>query len=130
MTLDDRSGDGQAQPRMAAEAFGLGPDGMEAVEDRLTMFGRNAGPFVVDPDQDIVAHMGRGDLDQPAGGREADRIVDDIVDRSGKPAGLPHDDRAGPAGAGEGDLDVAGFAPGLPRRDQLADEVAEVDRLE
>src|SRR5687768_14360127 len=103
---------------------------MEAVKNRLTMLFGDARSFVVDADLDLVSDMGRGDLDQPAWGREADRIIDDIVDRPRQPPRLPHDNRAGLARAGEGDPDVSGFAPGFPRFDQLADEVAQVDRLE
>jgi len=51
---------------MAAEAVLFRPYRVEAVEDRLARFGRHAGALIVDADADLVAHAGRGDLDQPA----------------------------------------------------------------
>ena len=85
---------------MAAEAFAFRPDRVEAVEDRLARFGRNAGALVVDADPDLVADPRRGDFDQPAGRREADRIVEDVVDRARQPVGLAHDRRRCPCAAG------------------------------
>ena len=35
---------------------------MEAVKDRLTKLGRNAGSFIVDPNADLVSDMRRGDF--------------------------------------------------------------------
>ena len=48
----------------------------------------------------VVSDAGGGDLDQPAGGREADRIVDDVVDRSDQPARHRQGRRPSPCAAG------------------------------
>ena len=48
MALDDRPGDGEAEPGMAAEILAFGPDRMEAVEDRLARLGGHARPLVLD----------------------------------------------------------------------------------
>src|SRR5437870_1977020 len=96
---------------------------MEAVEDRFPRLGRNAWTFVVDANPDFVADAGRGDLDQAAGRREADRIVDDRVDRPGEAVGLAHHHRRIHARPGEGDARVPGLAPGLPAVHQLFDQL-------
>src|SRR5688572_24703379 len=103
---------------------------MEAVKNRLTQLGWNARAFVVDADADLVPDMSGGDLDQPARRCEADRIVYKVVDGAGKAARLADDKGAGPPRPGEGDPDIAGFAPSLPSRHQVADQHPEVDRLE
>src|SRR4030095_2896939 len=81
MAFDDCAGDRKTESRMAAEALGRRPYGMEAVENRLSQLLGNSRPFVIDPDSDFIADMGRGDLDQASGWRKADCIVDDVVDR-------------------------------------------------
>ena len=130
VALHDRPGDGEAEARMTAEALRLRPDRMEAVENGLPQLGGNARSLVVNPDADLVADMRRGYFDQPPRRRETDRVVDDVVDRTGKPACLTHDDGAGPPRPCEGKPDIAGLAPRFPGRDDLLDQLAEIDRLE
>ena len=72
MAPDDRLGDGQAKARMAPEILLARTVGMEAPEDRFAGLGGNAGPFIVDPDADLVADSRGSDLDQPARRREAE----------------------------------------------------------
>src|SRR3954469_6060057 len=103
---------------------------MEAVKNRLTGFRRNAGTFVVDPDADFVANAPGSYLDQPAWRREADRIVDDCVDRPREPVGLTHHDGAVLARTGESQARITGFAPGFPAPYQLLDQRPQVDSLE
>src|SRR6185369_6785279 len=103
---------------------------MEAVKNRLTSFGRNAGPFVVNPDADFVAHARDGNFDEAAGRRETHRIVDDRVDCSGEAIRLAHDDRRALARASEGEAGIAGLAAGLPAMHELLDERPEIDFLE
>src|SRR4030095_2752481 len=130
LPLNDRAGDRQAQSRMAAEAFRLGPNRMEAVKNRLTQLLGDTRAFVVDADPDLLPDMGRGNLDQSAGRRKADRIVDDIVDSASETARLAHDNRTGTAWAGKGQAHIAGFAPRFPSRDKLLDQPAQIDRFE
>src|SRR5579864_2729927 len=103
---------------------------MEAVKNSLTGFGRDARPFVVNADPDFVSDPRNGDLDEGAGRREADGVVDDCVDRTGQAAGLAHNGCALLARAGKGEAGVAGFTARLPAVDKLLDERAEVDALE
>ncbi len=53
---------------------------MEAVENCLAQIVRNAWAFVVDTDQNFLADMDCGNLNQSVGRRETYRIVDDVVD--------------------------------------------------
>src|SRR4051794_18309044 len=80
MAFDDCLGDRKAQAGMPAEILSFRPYGVESVKDRFPRFGRNSRTLVVDADFNLVAHSRRGDLDQPAGRREAHRIIEDIVD--------------------------------------------------
>ena len=102
---------------------------MEAVKDGFTRRLGNAGAFVVDADPDLVADAAGGNLDQAARRREADRIVDDIVDRPGEPARIAHYDRALAARPSEGNPRVAFLAAIFPCRDQLFDQRSQIDRL-
>src|SRR5205085_9388189 len=90
VALDDGLRDGESKARMAPEPFAFRPDRMEAVEDGFARFWRNAGPFVVDANKDLVANPGSGDLDEASRRGEADRIVDDVVDRPDQAVGLAH----------------------------------------
>src|SRR4029078_10845044 len=103
---------------------------MEAVKNGFALLGRDSGTLVVDADQDPVIDMDCGGLDQPAGGREADGIVDDVVDGAGETARLAHDDGAFAARPGKGDADVAGLAPRFPTRNDPFDQWPQIDRLE
>ena len=66
MAFDDCPGDRKAESGMAAEILALRPDGVEPVEDRFAQLRGNARAFVVDANQDVVADMYGGDLDQAA----------------------------------------------------------------
>src|SRR5690242_10278591 len=103
---------------------------MEAVKNSLTSFRRDARPLIVDPDPDLVPNPRYGDLDEGAGRREADGIVDDRVDRARQAVRLAHNGRAILARACEGEAGIAGFAAGLPAVDKLFDEWAKVDPFE
>src|SRR6185437_7729399 len=103
---------------------------MEAVKNRLTSFGWDARPFVVDPDTNLVADARNGDLDQATRGREADRIVDDCVDCPSETVRLAHDRRGVLSGPGEGESRIAGFAPVLPAVNDLLDQGAKIDAFE
>jgi hypothetical protein len=59
--LDDLAGDRQAQARIAAERLALGPRGVEALEDGLQIFGRDARAVVVDRDDQPVVMVARPD---------------------------------------------------------------------
>src|SRR4249919_3894793 len=100
---------------------------MEAVKNRLTKVFGNAGPFIIDPDPYLLVNMRGRDLHQAVGRREADRIVDDIVDGASQPSRFSHHDRAGETGTGKGKADIAGFAARFPGFYQLSDQFAEVD---
>ena len=103
---------------------------MEAVKNGFTRVRGNAGTLVVDADADFVADARRGDLDQAAGRREADRIVDDVVDRSGQPAGSPITTAVALRGRAKA-MRASPFSRRcLPADDELLDQRAEVDRLE
>src|SRR5206468_4431314 len=101
---------------------------MEAVKNRLTGLGRDARTFVVDADADLVPDTGNGDLDQAVGGRKADRIIEDRVERTGKAVGLAHDDGAVLTRPGKSDARIAGLTARLPAVDKLLDQFAEIDR--
>ena len=103
---------------------------MEAVKDRFTRIRRNARPFVVDADPDLVAHSRSRNLDQPARRRKAHRVIEDIVDCAREPVGLAHHGCGILARAGESDSRAIRFAAALPTRDQLLDQRAEVDPVE
>src|SRR4051812_44304457 len=103
---------------------------MEAVKNRLTRLGRDAWSFVVDADSHLVADAGDGDLDETAGRRKADRIVDDRIDRPCEPIRLAHDDGAFLARTGEGEARITGFAARFPAVDKLLHQRSEIDPLE
>src|SRR5688572_5047162 len=111
MALDRGPGDGEAEARMLAEILAVGTEAVEALEDRFARFGRHAGPFILDADDRVAADPGRADLDQAAGRREGDGIVDEIVDRAGKPRFVAHDHRASDARTAEGQPDLALAGP-------------------
>ena len=130
MAFDDRLGDGKAEARMAAEILAFRPHRMEAVKDRLARIGGNAGAFVLDADPDLVADSRSGDLDQPAGRREADGIVEMSLIARASRSGLPITTARVLARPGEGDPRVAVSRRRFPACDELLDQRAEVDRLE
>src|SRR3954454_5451449 len=99
---------------------------MEAVKNRLTRLGRNAGTFVVDADSDLVSNARHCDLHEAAGRRKAHRIVDDRVDRSCKPVRLAHDDCRVLARPSKGEASVARFAPAFPAMHELLDKRPEI----
>src|SRR6476620_690311 len=101
---------------------------MEAVKDRLTGLRGNSRSLVVDADQDLVADTRDGDLDKAVCRGEADRIVEDRVERPRQPIGLAHYHGTVLAWSSEGDSGVARLAPRFPALDELLDEGAEVDR--
>src|SRR5947209_12327907 len=103
---------------------------MEAVKDRFTGVGRNARAFVVDPDPDLIADSRRRDLDQTAGRREADGIVEDVIDRARQTVRLAHHGRGVLARARKGDACATGLTPGLPACDQLLDHWTKIDAIE
>src|SRR5829696_1785467 len=103
---------------------------MEAVKDCFALACGHARSLIVDADADLVADLRRGNFDEAVGGREADRIVDQIVDRARQPTGLAEDDRACAARAGKGELHAASLPALLPAGDDLADEDAEIDGFE
>ena len=63
--LDDLADDGQAQTRVGAEGRAARTRGVEALEHRLEVFGRNAGPVVLDRHQQATA-LGTGLHEHPA----------------------------------------------------------------
>src|SRR4051794_27405332 len=103
---------------------------MEAVKNGLSRLGRNAGPLVVDTDEDFIPDTRDGDFDEAAWGREAHCVVDYCVQGAGEAVGLTHDDRAVLARPGEGDARIAGLAACFPAVDGLVDQRAKVDRTE
>ena len=103
---------------------------MESIKDRFSRFLGNARALIVDSHDHVTADPRRGDFDKPGGRREADRIVDDILDRAGEPSRIAQDHGGVPSWAGKGDLRIAFLAPGLPGGDQLLDQRAEIDGLE
>src|SRR5689334_1392827 len=100
---------------------------MEAVKDRFTCILRNARALVVDSYPDLVADSRSGNFDQPARRREADRVVENIVDRARQPVWLAHHGRGVHARAGEGNAGAVGLTASLPARDKLLDHRAEID---
>src|SRR5437762_11771012 len=103
---------------------------MEAVKNGFSSFRRNAGAFIVDADADLVADAGHGNLDETAGRREAHRIIDDRIDRTGQAVGLAHDGGAVFAWASEGQARVAGLTARLPAVDELFDQRSKIDTFE
>jgi len=103
---------------------------MEAVKNRLTRLGRNAGSFVVDADSDLIADARNGNFHEAACGREADRIIDDRVDCASEPVGFPHNRCRVLARSCEGQSCVTGFAARLPAVNELLDERTQIDSLE
>src|SRR3954454_19550874 len=103
---------------------------MEAVKDRFTRIRRNARPFVVDSNPDLVADSRSRNLDEAARRRGAHRIVEDIVDSAREPVGLTHHRRSVLARPGEGDSRIACFTASFPACDELLDHWAEVHSVE
>src|SRR3546814_5129343 len=102
MSLDDRARDGEAQPAVAAERLAVGAFAVEAAEDCLALRGGNAGAVVVDAHMLLVAQAGRGDADEAARRREADRIFADIVDGALEAVTVAPHRRRAPTGAESG----------------------------
>src|SRR4051812_40421626 len=94
MPLDDRLCDGETEPRAAPEHFAFRPDRMEAVEDRLAFIRWHARPVILDPHNHLLAVAHRGDLNEPAGRREGNGIVDQILDRAGQSLSIAEQDGA------------------------------------
>src|ERR1700741_771373 len=130
MAFDNGSRDRETKTNMPSEMLFLRAHRVESVKDGLARFFGNAWAFVVDADSNFVADMGRRDFDQSARRREADRIVDDVVDRSTQPVDVTKHDRGRHARSGEGDSSVALLAAMLPGIDELLDDGAEVDGFE
>src|SRR3982750_2010014 len=103
---------------------------MEAVKNRLTGPGGNARSLVVDPDNYVLADPRNGDFDQPAGRREAHRIVENGIKRARQPVALAHHHRAVLARASEGNTSVAGLPARFPAAHELFDQLANIDRPE
>ena len=80
----------------------------------------------------LVAEPGRGDADEPGVGGEADRIVDDIVDRAFEAVAVAHHRRRALARAREGDARARPILPGArgAAREHRFDHQSDVDRLE
>ena len=79
--LDDLAGDREPQARVAAERRALGPGGVEALEHRLQVLRRHAGPVVVD----LRPRPGRARAlsatrTSPPGGRERAGVVDQVAE--------------------------------------------------
>src|SRR4029078_1844173 len=103
---------------------------MEAVKNRLTRFGRDARPVIVDADANFVAYPSGGKLNEAPGRRKTYRIVDDRIDCAGQTIGLAHEERAVLAWPGKSKTRAAGFVPGLPAMDELLDQRAKIHALE
>ena len=70
VAFDDCLGDGEAEAGMPAEILALGPDRMEAVEDRLAGFFRNARALVVDADRTSSPTRAAAISTSPPGGEK------------------------------------------------------------
>jgi hypothetical protein len=103
---------------------------MEAVKNRLTGSGGNARTLVVDPDNYVLADPRHDDFDQPAGRREAYRIVEDGIEGARQPVALARHHRAVLARASKRNAGVAGLPPRFPAAHELFDQLADVDRPE
>ena len=91
--LDDRSRNRQPQPAVGTKRFAGRTDRMKPFEDRLALIVRDARAVVADFQDDRAVCTRYGNDDHPAGGRERQRIVDQIVDHAFEPGGVAADDR-------------------------------------
>src|SRR5690606_35020679 len=106
---------------------------VKTAENCLALRGLDAWAVIIDADMHLLSQPRRPYADEPVRRREADRIVDNIVNRAFEPMAIAHHRRSALARAGERDARLrllsllgAGGARGQHRFDHESD----VDRLE
>src|SRR3546814_3074084 len=78
--------------RSAAKGLARGALAVKAAKNRVPLRRFDPGAVVVDLHMHLVAEPRRRHADEAARRREADRIVDDIVDRAFEPVTVAHHD--------------------------------------
>ena len=110
MGIDDLPRDRKPEPRMVAEMLGIGPVGIEALEDAADI-AADARPLVGHRDGDRSASVVTRDAHRAALGRERHGIVDEVVEDLRQPAVMADDDGRVPAVALlQHDVDACGSA--------------------
>src|SRR4051794_34351802 len=103
---------------------------MEAVKNRLTGLWWNARTFVINADTNLISNARHRHLDEAAGWRETNGVVDDCADCTSETVRLAHHNRGIFARSRKCNARIASLTSRFPAVDQILDQRAEIHPLE
>ena len=130
MRFGNGAADGEAEARMVAEAFPLGPVGMEAAEHRLAAVGGDAGAFIGDFGDDLSPRLPDRDPHCAVLRGEGHGVVDEVFGHAFKLGGHAHHLQGAAARQVQLDPPPAVHPPVLAAADQVGEEFGKVDPLQ